>query len=78
MFIFLEYEVFFGGSNDQFMGLILVSFLVQTLITHPVFNLFSKIGQNRLTIWSVSLCYSLYVVNLKQLGLQSSVIFFSK
>ena len=26
MFIFLEYEVFFGGSNDQFMGLILVSF----------------------------------------------------
>ena len=41
MFIFLEYEVFFGGSNDQFMGLILVSFLVQTLITHPVFHLFS-------------------------------------
>ena len=39
MFIFLEYEVFFFcGSNDQFMGLILVSFLVQTLITHPVFR----------------------------------------
>ena len=32
MFIFLENEVFFGGSNDQFMGLILVSFSVQTLI----------------------------------------------
>ena len=41
MFIFLEYEVFFGRSNDQFMGLILVSFLVQTLITYPVFHLFS-------------------------------------
>ena len=34
MFIFLEYEVFFGGSNDQFMGLILVSFLVQNLKGH--------------------------------------------
>ena len=32
MFIFLKYEVLFGGSNDQFMGLILVSFFVQTLI----------------------------------------------
>ena len=41
MFIFLEYEVFLGGSNDQLMGLILVSFLVQTLISHPVFHLFS-------------------------------------
>ena len=27
MFIFLENEVLFGGSNDQFMGLILVFFL---------------------------------------------------
>ena len=43
MFIFLENEVLFGGSYDQFMGLILVvvSFILRTLITHPVFNLFS-------------------------------------
>ena len=41
MLKFQEYEVFFGGSNDQFMGLILVSFLVQTLMSRPVFHLFS-------------------------------------
>ena len=27
MLKFLDYEVIFGGSNDQFMGLILVEFL---------------------------------------------------
>ena len=27
MFIFLENEVFFGGSSDQLMGLTLLSFL---------------------------------------------------
>ena len=32
-------EVLFGGSNYQFMGLILGSFLLRTLITHPVFHL---------------------------------------
>ena len=31
MFIFLEYEVVFRGSNDQFMG---------PLIIHPVFHCF--------------------------------------
>ena len=41
MFTFLENEVLFGGSNDQFMGLILVFFLLRTLIIHPVFHLFS-------------------------------------
>ena len=40
MFTFLENEVLFGGINGQFMGLILVYFLLQTLITHPVLHLF--------------------------------------
>ena len=31
MFIFLENEVLFGGCNDQFLGLVLVSFFTSHL-----------------------------------------------
>ena len=48
-------------------------FIIETLEDTPVHKI---LGQNRLKIWSLSLGYSLYMVNLKQLGVQSSVTFF--